>query len=97
MTDKPSPRLDAIRAMREATYERATAAQQEMARAKAALTQREKENTERDQMERSAQAFNRDLEKVRKAKIMDLEDRAAVAASKAKASADRRKAKKAKR
>lgn len=43
MTKQPSPRQDAIRAMREATYERAQAAKKEMDRANAALAKRKLE------------------------------------------------------
>lgn len=59
MTDKPSPRLDAIRALREATYEKSTAAQQEMARANAALAKRKKEDTMRELQEQASNAAAR--------------------------------------
>lgn len=43
-SEKASPRLDALRAMREATYEKATASKREMERASVALAKRKLED-----------------------------------------------------
>lgn len=59
MSDKPSPRLDAIRALREATYDRANAAQQEMARANAALAKRKLQDLAEVASDRAVAAANR--------------------------------------
>lgn len=59
MTKQPSPRLDALREMREATHERAMAAQREMDRAGAALAKRKLEDLAEVASDRAAAADNR--------------------------------------
>lgn len=70
MIDKPSPRLDALRAMREATYERGRASHREMARASDALAKRKEENIMRDLQDQATKAVARsdEVAKRRKAK-----------------------------
>lgn len=59
MTEKASPRLDALRAMREDTFKRALAAQQEMDRAGAALAKRKLEDLAEVASDRAVAAANR--------------------------------------
>lgn len=56
MTKQPSPRLDALRTMREETYNRATAAKREIDRATAALDKRKKEDAILDLQAKTVQA-----------------------------------------
>lgn len=58
-SEKASPRLDAIRAMREATYEKATASKREMERAGAALAKRKLEELAEVASDRAVAAANR--------------------------------------
>ncbi len=58
-SEKASPRLDALRAMREATHERALAAQREMDRAGTALAKRKLEGLARVASDRAVAADNR--------------------------------------
>lgn len=58
-SEKASPRLDAIRAMREATYEKATASKREVERASAALAKRKLEDLAEVASDRAVAAANR--------------------------------------
>lgn len=58
-SEKASPRLDAIRAMREATYEKATASKREMERASAALAKRKLEDLAEVASDRAVAAADR--------------------------------------
>jgi hypothetical protein len=68
MTKQPSPRLDALRAMREATYDRAMASRRELERASEVLAKRKKEDALRDLQELAAQAGVPKRRKGKKAK-----------------------------